>query len=139
MRRFTTEEDKVLLEAIRDGKEGDVARLVKKLDRDQGTVRSRIKRLKLTGEGQVGMKRFTLEEDFTIMDSAFKGSKKVQSLQKTNLPPGVKTSLSQDLKREDIPVYRRWGSYLKVWLLGYYSQTLNKEVRLRRSSKPSSQ
>merc|ERR1711915_161940 len=44
--RFTAEEDRVLLLVIREGKDGDVVRLAKTLDRSQNSVRTRVKKLK---------------------------------------------------------------------------------------------
>merc|ERR1711915_791511 len=42
--RFTAEEDNVLLLVIREGKDGDVVRLAKTLDRSQNSVRTRVKK-----------------------------------------------------------------------------------------------
>ena len=46
------------------------------------------------------------------------------------MPPATIEALSQDLKRNAQNISRRWECNLKVWLLGYYSKTLNLEVRL---------
>ena len=127
---FTAEEDKILLEAIREGKEGDVVRLAETLDRNQASVITRIKKLKLTGEGRAALKLYTLEEDMVILDAAVEQYRKVKSLKDTNLSSATTKSLSQDLKREERSISKRWEHHLKVWLRGYYSNTLNKEVRL---------
>ena len=129
-RRFTPDDDAILLEAIREGKEGDVVRLTKILDRCQQSVRDRIKKLKLTGEGRATTKMYTLEEDMVIMDAAVEKYREVKSLKDTTLSAATIESLSQDLKRDERSVSCRWEHHLKVWLLGYNSQTLNKEVRL---------
>ena len=105
-------------------------KLLEKLDRVDGSVRNRIKKLKLTGECRATTKMYTLEEDMLILDAAFEQYKEVKSLRNTNLPPVVYQSLSQDLKRAEQSISARWDYQLKVWLLGFYSKTLNMEVRL---------
>ena len=65
-----------------------------------------------------------------IMDAAMEQYKEVESLKDITLSQAIIESLSQDLRKQDRSVYQRWEHYLKVWLLGYYSKTLNKEVRL---------
>ena len=72
VRRFTTEEDKILLEAIRNGKEGDLVKLSEMLKRNRASVRGRITKLKMTGEGPTERKLFTLKEDRIILDSALR-------------------------------------------------------------------
>ena len=126
---FSEKEDEMLWRAIREGKEtyGDVNTLAKTLNRQFSSVKERIRKLK-TGDTTKRHKSFTLEEDLVILDAALEHFHQVQSIKETKLLKLRETS--DRLKRNILTVYKRWEKILKVWLLGYYSKTLNLDVRI---------
>ena len=124
---FVENEDEILRRAIREGKDGDIMTLAKTLNRDYASVRDRIVKLK-TGVSSRVHKSFTLEEDQVILDAALEHFQQVQSIKETNLLN--LREISDRLKRNTKSVRYRWENMLKVWLLGYYSKTLNLDVRI---------
>ena len=124
---FVENEDEILRRAIREGKDGDIMTLAKTLNRDYASVRDRIVKLK-TGVSTRVHKSFTLEEDQVILDAALEHFQQVQSIKETNLLN--LREISDRLKRNTKSVRYRWENMLKVWLLGYYSKTLNLDVRI---------
>ena len=126
-KRFVEKEDKILWRAIRKGKDGDVKSLAKTLNRNAESVRNRIVKLK-TGVSIKVKKSFTLEEDLFILDAALEHFHQVQSIKETRLLNLRETS--DRLKRNIFSVYNRWENLMKVWLIGYYSKTLNLDVRI---------
>ena len=127
IKTFVEKEDKVLRKAIRQGKEGNIVLLARKLNRSRASVRDRIEKIK-TGVYTREYKAFTLQEDLVIIDAAVEHFSQVKSIKKTNLLNHKQTA--ESLQRNSRSVYHRWEKILKVWLLSHQSKTLNLDVRL---------
>ena len=125
---FKPEEDKILLKAMRSGEDIDYNKFAKKLNRDHASIRDRVKKLEMTGVSTKTSKRFTLEEDLKVIDSALKNLKEFSKLDDTPLKDVQDLSLS--LKRNVSSLKQRWDRRLKVWLKSYYTKTLNLDIRI---------
>ena len=127
IRKFTPEEDKVLLKIQKlDNK--TVKNLCTKFNRHSGSIRNRFQKLRITGSSQRAKKNFSIEEDLLIVDEALKYLPKSGKLKDFKVKKYVE--LSSSFGRCRISVYNRWNRTLKIWLLGYYSKTLNLEIRI---------
>jgi len=100
-------------------------------------VKSRVRILKRTGGFNLSRKKFTLEEDLTILDSLVmprvaRGEQISEiSLQKREVQhgsPWPAEDKAKELNREVWVVLRRWEIYLQPWLLQHYTGTLNLRV-----------
>ena len=125
---FKPEEDKILLKAMSSGEELDRGKLAKKLNRDPASIRDRVKKLKMTGVSTKTSKRFSLEEDLEIIDSALKNLEEFSKLDDTPLKDVQDLSLS--LRRNLSSVKQRWDRRLKPWLKSFYTNTLNLDIRV---------
>lgn len=126
---FTSEEDKILLEAISSGEELDFTKLAKMMNRDRKSVKHRVEKLKLSGG--VSTKtcpRYNLQEDLTILDSAVENLKKFAKLDDTPLKHAE--DLAASFRRKTESVKARWETSLKVWLKSFYTKTLNLNIKV---------
>jgi len=64
-----------------------------------------------------------------IMDVALESFRECKSLRDTNINSDKRAQIALSLNRTKSHIYERWDKHLKVWLLGYYTKTLNLDVR----------
>jgi len=128
VRKFTPEEDKILLSAMEKyGDETDSKQIAKDLERDPASIRARIVKLK-TGKSWREHHLFTLAEDIVILDAVLKHLND-QSLKMLNLPSSDWEEVAELLDRRKECARIRWWNLLKPWLLQHYSGTLNLDIR----------
>ena len=126
VRSFLPEEDAILMSTkITDNAE--LRNLAKSLNRDFRSVQTRIKKLNETGSSSISNKSFSLEEDFCIIDASIELLKEKRKLADITVNY---QDLGSSLGRNPHSAYNRWEKYLKVWLLGYYTKTLNLDIRI---------
>ena len=136
--RFSKEEDEILLQVLStcDGetKYRDVilpvgTDKIKELSHDFGrnpeSIRGRLRRLQRDSFGT--HVRFSLEEDKIIIDSAIRVLMETKSLEETTISDYAE--LATSFNRSCQSVQGRWNTKIKPWLLQYYSETLNLEIR----------
>ena len=111
---------------LSSGEELDIIKMAERLDREPSSVRNRVKKLKLTGISTRKIRRFTLQEDLAIIDSAIKNLHEL--LEDTQLMDPVDLALS--LGRDLSSVKERWERRLKLWLKSYYTGTLNLDIKV---------
>ena len=130
IRRFTPEEDKILLEAINSGEKLNCTKLGKNMNRNPDSVRDRVKKLKLSGgvSASRAHSRFNLQEDLYIIDSAIRSLQRFSKLEDTSLEDAE--GLAASLRRARNDVSKRWERILKVWLKSYYTKTLNLNIKV---------
>ena len=68
-----------------------------------------------------------MEEDFLIIDEVLKSPPESGKLRDFKIKN--KEELSISFGRSIVSVEMRWISALQVWLLGYYTKTLNLDIR----------
>ena len=125
--RFTTAEDKILLEAINSGEELDFTKLAKRMKRNSTSVQHRVLKLKLSG-GDSSRSSLTLQEDLAIIDSATKHLKEFSKLDDVFLKDAE--VLAASFRRSKASVRHRWDFILKVWVKSYYTGTLNLNIKV---------
>ena len=129
---FTPEEDQILLEAMRSGEKVDCTKLAKKMNRNSGSVLTRVRKLELSGGvPTTGHSLFTLEEDLTIIESVLQNVQQFSKLDDMSLSFEESTDLAASLGRNRVSITERWKSILKAWIKGYYTGTLNMEIRVQ--------
>ena len=126
-RLFKPEEDAILMSA-KVKSSVDVMDLARQLKRNPQTIKNRIKKLEFTGTSTRNNKSITLEEDLLIIDAAIQILvEKKEKLAQLSLNFN---DLGISLVRHPDSVYKRWERNLRVWLLGFYSKTLNLDIRI---------
>lgn len=125
-KKFTPDEDQIILDAIKDSDVKDASRkLTKKLGRNNMSIECRIQKL-LSGVTARQYKLFTLNEDLLIIDNVIESLKEGESLYDVGLRD-IK-NLSVSIGRHHISVYKRWDTTLRIWLLQFYNKTLNLSI-----------
>ena len=99
-----------------------------KLGRSESSVRMRLIKLQRTGTSRKFRKSFTLEEDYKIVDAALRHFKTCPSLQECNISDADQLAISLGRNRQS--VFHRWDKQLRIWLMGYYTGTLNLDIKL---------
>ena len=125
---FTSEEDELLRRAISSGKKIIPKDMALKLGRSESSVRMRLIKLQRTGTSRKFRKSFTLEEDYKIVDAALRHFKTCPSLQECNISDADQLAISLGRNRQS--VFHRWDKQLRIWLMGYYTGTLNLDIKL---------
>ena len=127
IRLFQPDEDALLM-STKVKSRMELLVLAKQLDRTPKSIEARIKKLQLTGTSTRSNKPSTLEEDFIIIDAAVQ----ILLLKKDKLDQLSVNyqDLCKTLVRRPDSIYKRWERDLKVWLLGFYSKTLNLDIRI---------
>ena len=125
-KRFTAEEDKLLLPFIHNGERKDRKKLALLLNRDISSVRGRMKTLQRSSKQKKKKQPFSLTEDLTIVDAAVNFMTKSKSFE---IPLPKFQAVATDLKRASRTVYKRWDRILMIWIRQYYHKTLNLEIR----------
>jgi len=123
---FSPAEDKILLDAIKNGSHGDYQILANLLNRKRASVRSRIMKLERSKSTQRAYIKFSLKEDFSLVDFAVRNIKNTKSLE---LPINELENLAAEFGRDIRSVYFRWHRKLKIWLRQHHHKTLNLEIR----------
>jgi len=137
-RSFTLEEDeiiwgeisrnKIVTKNLEYKKFGKVAKeLALKLGRSESSVKMRLIKLQRTGMSRKIRKQFTLEEDCMILDATLENLK-TSSLHESNISDCAQLSIRLNRNRES--VFHRWDKQLKTWLLGYFTGTLNLDIKM---------
>ena len=132
--RFSAEEDKILLKALKSIPPGEkVSSSVLKdlrirLNRDRKSVVMRLWKLE-KGRPERTVRKFSLEEDKIIIDESIQYLKQCKYLKLIEFERDVVVRLAASFKRRDTTVISRWYEKIKVWLLQYYNKTLNLEIR----------
>jgi len=126
LQHFSPAEDKILLDAIKNGIHRDYQRFAKLLNRQRASVRSRIMKLERSKSTQRAYMSFSSKEDFSLIDVVVRNIKNTKSL---DLPIKELENLAAELGRDIRSVYFRWDRKLKIWLLQHHHKTLNLEVR----------
>jgi len=129
---YTPKEDSIILNKIKElGDDLNINELAKELERDKGSVRKRIKRLK-SGDTGRKHKTFSLAEDEAIMERVLPG------LQNSKLHELV---LHYDKSLEELAaalgrpnkgasLALRWVHNLQPWIMRHYAGTLNLDIRM---------
>jgi len=118
--RFSPEEIKRIYEAIANNE--DYRQVAKELKRNPQTVRTKMLKIKCNPNPSQNA-RFSLEEDFLILDKVVPGMK-VNSLSSTGfLSQNVLMDLATEFKRDFQGVSLRWETRLQPWLLQHYTGT----------------
>ena len=126
IKKFTQEEDTVLMKIQKlDNK--TIIDLSKRFNRNSGSIRHRFMKLRRTGSSKKSRSSFSLEEDFLIVDKVLKCRSKSGRLKDFKIKNFGE--LANSFGRCGVSVYNRWNRTLKIWLLGYYTKTLNLEIR----------
>ena len=137
-RSFTVDEDeiiwgeisrnKIVTKNLEYKKFGKVAKeLALKLGRSESSVKMRLIKLQRTGMSRKIRKQFTLEEDCMILDATLENLK-TSSLHESNITDCAQLSIRLNRNRES--VFHRWDKQLKTWLLGYFTGTLNLDIKM---------
>jgi len=126
-KRFTAEEDKLLIENYKILGTNCFAKVAEELGRTKQTVKRRYERI--SSSIKITRKSFTLEEDLKILDNFFEILHGKSSLAKLKLDVESIKKLSKELSRDQSTVRNRAESYLKPWLLQHYAGTLNLDKR----------
>jgi len=125
--QYTEEEDNKILDAMETyGDNLKINDLAKQLGRSNGSVHSRIRKLRMGERSRKLKTLFSLEEDLLIMDSVLPDFNKVclKDLTGENVQ-----KLSSDLNRSKLNITQRWRCALLPWILQYYTGTLNLDIR----------
>jgi len=101
--------------------------LALKLGRSESSVKMRLIKLQRTGMSRKIRKQFTLEEDCMILDATLENLK-TSSLHESNISDCAQLSIRLNRNRES--VFHRWDKQLKTWLLGYFTGTLNLDIKM---------
>ena len=135
VKRFSKEEDDILLEAYFSSKPKDSKRLPndfykdlsKKMSRSESSLFHRLKRLK---SGHLINKQgvFTLLDDKAIIDAAVENLKEVKDLRNTTI--ANRDELADKLNRNKYTLISRWYYRLKPWIMSYHEKTLNLDIRM---------
>ena len=135
VKRFSKEEDDILLEAYFSSKPKDSKRLPndfykdlsKKMNRSESSLFHRLKRLK---SGHLINKQgvFTLLDDKAIIDAAVENLKEVKDLRNTTI--ANRDELAIKLNRNKYTLISRWYYRLKPWIMSYHEKTLNLDIRM---------
>lgn len=135
VKRFSKEEDDILLEAYISSKPKDSKRLPndfykdlsKKMSRSESSLFHRLKRLK---SGHLINKQgvFTLLDDKVIIDAAVENLKEVKDLRNTTI--ANRDELAIKLNRNKYTLISRWYYRLKPWIMSYHEKTLNLDIRM---------
>ena len=134
VKRFSKEEDDILLDAYISAKSENSKRLPndfykdlsKKMKRSESSLFHRLKRLK---SGRLVNKQgaFTLLDDKAIIDAAVENLKEVKSLRNTTI--ANRDELATKLNRNKYTLISRWYYRLKPWIMSYHEKTLNLDIR----------
>ena len=134
VKRFSKEEDDILLDAYISAKSENSKRLPndfykdlsKKMKRSESSLFHRLKRLK---SGSLVNKQgaFTLLDDKAIIDAAVENLKEVKSLRNTTI--ANRDELATKLNRNKYTLISRWYYRLKPWIMSYHEKTLNLDIR----------
>ena len=135
VKRFSKEEDEILLEAYISSKPENSKRLPNdfykdlsnKMNRSESSLFHRLKRLK---SGKLVNKQgvFTLLDDKAIIDEAVENLKEVKSLRNTTI--ANRDELAIKLNRNKYTLISRWYYRLKPWIMSYHEKTLNLDIRV---------
>ena len=128
--RFTPNEDEIIKAAIEEAgdEEVDYNALAKKLDRNRGSIYTRIELLKRTGGVKTAKRYFTLVEDYALIEALVIPRLQMEKLSEIKLLSHQAADLTKELKKGNTSVRDRWHHILQPWLLQHYSGTLNLRV-----------
>ena len=130
---FSSAEDKILLEVVKDFVENEkvkwdtVKDLSKKLNRSKDSVAKRIDILRGIGKKKRTVHQFSREEDFIIIDKAVDEMRNGKMLREIFLKDSK--DLADTLKRVRHSIYNRWNAHIKAWLLQHRHKTLNLDIK----------
>ena len=129
--QYTKEEDDQILNAIETyGDNLNYCKLAKQLGRTNGSVHTRVKKLRRGERSRKQKTLFTLEEDLLIMDSVLPDLHKFPLKDLVISSSGeIIQKFSTDLNRNKINISKRWRDDLQPWILQYYNGTLNLDIR----------
>ena len=130
--KFSEQEDQLMLKAMNDAPNGDwknIGRkerkqLCDKLQRHFDIIRSRMNKLQ-RGSSKRENRRFSLEEDKIIIDSAIESLANGSSLGETSIDS---VHIADSFGRHNSSIQHRWEFNIRPWLLQYYAKTLNLEI-----------
>ena len=127
-KRFTPEDDQVLIDAIEKSEDKlDINQLARDLDRNRSSIINRIEKLK-TGETRRKVRTYyTLEEDILILDVVLKYLNE-QSLETLTLSNSDWKEVGGQIGRGR-QTSRRWDLALKPWILQHFAGTFNLDIR----------
>ena len=127
-KRFTAEEDKLLMDNYKILSTNCFAKVAEELGRTKSTVKRRYERISSCSNKKT-KQSFTLEEDLKIIDNFFEILPWNSSLVKLKLDFDCIKKLSEELSRDQPTVRNRAEFYLKPWLLQHYAGTLDLDKR----------
>jgi len=125
-KRYTPEEDELLLPAIHNEKHKDFKELALLLNRDITSVRGRIRYLRRSSKIKKKKLSFSLTEDLAIVDVAMEFIIMSESFE---VPLPKFQALAAEINRGINSVSKRWDRRLKIWIRRYYHKTLDLEIR----------
>eukprot|EP00092_Neocalanus_flemingeri_P024642 GFUD01026727.1.p1 GENE.GFUD01026727.1~~GFUD01026727.1.p1 ORF type:complete len:589 (+),score=147.44 GFUD01026727.1:79-1845(+) len=127
-KRFTAEEDQIVLKSIKEfGDKINITKLAKQLNRRSDVIIRRIKKLnsKIVSRDR---RDFTLMEDLVIMDAVLVQLPE-KPLEMIDLSYAEWNCIGAPQSRDKSCLDARWKLYLKPWLLQFFSGTLNLDIR----------
>jgi len=128
MRKFTAEEDKILMKHYERKGSDCFSKVAEELGRAKGTVKRRYDLL-MSGL-PLGVRRlFTLAEDLKILDECFKVLPRKSRLADVDLDRASFQRLAIELKKDENSIRNRFRKQLKTWLMQHYAGTLNLDIR----------
>jgi len=129
--KFTPKEDEIISSVLEEqGKNVDITRLAKRLDRPYRSVQYRCEKIK-SGDLKRSHKPWTLSEDKVLLDMCIeKFQNSNVTLKAFNLTNEEWKCISTQMGRKIFSVITRWKYVLHSWLLQYFNGTLNQNIDL---------
>ena len=131
--QFTKQEDEIIMAAMdeagdRDLTSLDFAALARRLDRNQGSVHSRVRGLMRNGGVKRAKRPYTFLEDKIMMEVLILPRLKHEKLSSVFLQNHHCSELSKQWNKAPTGLMNHWSNYLQPMLLQHYSGTLNLRI-----------
>merc|ERR1719318_2322783 len=127
-KRFSPEEEQVLLNAIEAGGKINIRQLAEDLQRTYKSMEMEVMRLKNGKEQRKKRRRFTLPEDKIILDAVLINLGE-ESLEDVNLTRNEWIEVGKLIGKANNSARGRWTFNLRPWILQHFAGTLNLEIK----------
>jgi len=127
-KRFSSEEDKIILEAIEKfGDKIDIAQIAEDLQRTVQSIRQEVLKLK-AGKEKKKIRKYTLAEDLVILDAVLENLGE-DSLKVVNLTNSGWRKIGAQIGKLGTSLRTRWDVKIRPWILQHFAGTRNLDLK----------